>query len=52
VDVGDVDIAGISALAARRFGASALLAQMAEQAPASADFSVGMAPVMAGISLA
>lgn len=47
VDVGDLDIAGIAALSARRYGAEALLEAMA----VSVVNEIGMAPVRAGIDL-
>ncbi|MCM3487569.1 hypothetical protein [Kocuria rosea] len=48
VDVGDLDIAGVAALTARRYGAGTLLEAMAD----SMDDGIGMAPVRAGIDLA
>jgi hypothetical protein len=48
VDVGDLDIAGIAALSARRYGAKPLLESMAN----SFVNEIGMAPVRAGIDLA
>lgn len=48
VDVGDLEIAGIAALSAHRYGAQALLEAMA----VSAVSETGMAPVRAGIDLA
>jgi hypothetical protein len=48
VDVGDLDIAGIAALTARRYGGGPLLEAMA----ASSVDDIGMAPVRAGIDLA
>lgn len=52
VDVGDIDIAGISALTARRFGGAALIDGLAEVSISTQRNPIGIAPVEAGLAIA
>jgi hypothetical protein len=52
VDVGDIDIAGIAALAARRFGGEALLHGLREAGVSAEENPIGIAPVDAGLAMA
>lgn len=52
VDVGDVDIAGVAALTARRFGAEVVLGSLQEAGMSAERNPIGMAPIEAGLALA
>lgn len=52
VDVGDIDIAGIAALAARQYSGDALLGALADGGLLLGRDSIALAPVEAGIALA
>jgi hypothetical protein len=52
VDVGDIDIAGIAALAAHRFGADTLLHSVHEAGVSAERHPIAMAPIEAGIDMA
>jgi len=52
VDVGDIDIAGIAALAARQFGGEALLHGLGEAGVSAEGNPIGIAPVDAGLAMA
>lgn len=52
VDVGDIDIAGVAALTARRFGAQVVLGSLQEAGMSAERNPIGMAPIEAGLALA
>jgi hypothetical protein len=52
VDVGDIDIAGVTALTARRFGAQVVLGSLEEAGMSAERNPIGMAPIEAGLALA
>jgi len=51
-DVGDIDIGGIAALAARRFGGEALLNGLREGDVSAEENPIGIDPVDAGLAIA
>lgn len=52
VDVGDVDIAGIAALTARRYGGDTVLGALGNAGLRDGDERIALAPVAAGLALA
>jgi hypothetical protein len=52
VDVGDIDIAGVAALSARRFGVDPILSGLREAGMSAQRDPIGMAPIEAGLALA
>ena len=52
VDVGDIDVAGIAALAAHRFGVDTLLHSLQEAGVSAERHPIAMAPIEAGVDMA
>jgi hypothetical protein len=52
VDVGDIDVAGVAALAAHRFGADTLLGSVRQAGVSAERDPIAMAPIEAGAAMA
>jgi hypothetical protein len=52
VDVGDIDVAGVAALAARRFGQDTLMRGVQEAGVSAERDPIAMAPIEAGATIA